>query len=340
MAAPRHNQLQKHMVSEPLVSVIVPCYNYGKYLGEALESVAAQRYQNWECIVVDDGSTDDTNEVGNRYAARDKRFKYIHQQNSGVSAARNAALKASAGEYIQLLDADDLIEPDKLKLQAALLNENKAIDLVYSSFVVFKEAAPTERIGPKLMLNKNPATGRGEQILTPLVDDNLFLPGCVMFRRTLYEDVGGFTEGIEGIEDWDFFYRAVLAKKNFHHDGREGTRLLVRAHATNASSNELRMLTHKLKARKRLMAMTTGEMENPKSIFARPYLQRVYKAHKGYLNRDAARLHLFYGNLAKGCVHALKHAFFSGRYYFAFYDGGYWIKERLKHELFKSSIHR
>lgn len=329
--------MQKRMVPETLISVIIPCYNYGRYLGEALESVAAQTHQNWECIVLDDGSADNTSEVGSHFAANDKRFKYIRQPNSGVSAARNAALQESAGEYIQLLDADDLIEPDKLKLQVALLNKHKEIDLVYSSLIVFKEAVPTERIGPKLMLGKEPASGRGEQILTALVDDNLFLPGCVMFRRTLYQEVGGFTKGIEGIEDWDFFYRVVLAGKTFCHDGREGTRLLVRAHATNASNNGFRMLMHKLKARQALMAMTTHEMSNPKSIFSKRYLQLVCKAHQGYLSRDAARLHLFYGNLVKGCVHVLKHAFFSGRYYFAFYDGAYWIKERLKQTLFKKA---
>lgn len=321
--------------SKALVSVIIPCYNYGRYLTEALESVLAQTYTNWECIVVDDGSTDNTREVGMHYAAKDRRFLYIYQQNSGVSCARNTALKEAKGAYIQLLDADDLLQPDKLKLQVSLLEENSTVDLVYSSILFFKDSDPAYRAGPQLVQNKLPVSGSGEPLLKALGDDNLFLPGCVLFRRKMYEQVGEFTRGIEGIEDWDFFYRAVLLNKVFQYDSREGTRLLARNHGANASSNGMRMLTHKLKARKRLMAATAAEVNNPSSPFSKTFLQQVGKTHKGYLNRDAARLHLFYGNLAKGCLHMCKHAFFSGRYYFSIYDGGYWIKERLKQKILK-----
>ena len=89
------------------VDVIVPCYNYARFLPEALESVLAQTHQDWECIVVDDGSTDDTYEVARRFGERDARIRAVRQDNAGPAAARNHALRLGSGEYVQLLDADD-----------------------------------------------------------------------------------------------------------------------------------------------------------------------------------------------------------------------------------------
>jgi len=102
------------MTSNPLVSIIVPCFNYGQFLSEALESLLAQTYPRWECIIVDDGSTDNTKEAVNFYVQKDSRFRYIYQVHRGVSSARNRALKEAAGTYIQFLDADDMLEKDKL----------------------------------------------------------------------------------------------------------------------------------------------------------------------------------------------------------------------------------
>jgi hypothetical protein len=181
-----------------------------------------------------------------------------------------------------------------------------------------------------LLQNKRPVSGNGEPLLKALVEDNLFLPGCVLLRRNMQSETGEFTKGIEGIEDWDFFYRAALLKKTFQHDSREGTRLLGKGHDTNASNNGFRMLTHKLRARKSLMLATAQAAENATGVFSKVFLEHVNNLHKGYLNRDAARLHLFYGSLSKGCLHMVKHAWFSKRFYFSFYDGGYWIKERVK----------
>src|SRR6478752_5902047 len=120
---------------QPLVTVIIPCFNYGRFLPDALDSIRTQTYEAWECLVVDDGSTDNTREVVSRYAQQDARFRYLFQSNSGVSSARNTALKEANGTYIQLLDADDLIEKEKLKLQVAFLEKNANVDLVYSNII-------------------------------------------------------------------------------------------------------------------------------------------------------------------------------------------------------------
>ena len=96
------------------VSVIVPVYNQGEFLSEALESVLQQTYPNWECIIVNDGSTDNSGEVAKGYVNKDDRFKYLYQDNSGVAAARNNGIRHSDGFYILPLDSDNVLCPTYL----------------------------------------------------------------------------------------------------------------------------------------------------------------------------------------------------------------------------------
>lgn len=110
------------MSAHPLVSVLIPCYNAGRWIRETLESVLAQTWPNIEIIVVDDGSSDDSAAVIERFYSR--RVKLIKQQNAGAAAARNRAFNESSGEYIQYLDADDLLSPRKIELQLARLAVN------------------------------------------------------------------------------------------------------------------------------------------------------------------------------------------------------------------------
>lgn len=113
----------------PLVSVIIPAYNSAKFAAKAVESVLAQTYQNYELIVIDDGSTDNTKEVLNRFAGR---VNYIFQENRGPSAARNMGIKVAQGEYICFLDADDTWLPMKLEVQLAFMKNNRGIVLLFS----------------------------------------------------------------------------------------------------------------------------------------------------------------------------------------------------------------
>lgn len=99
----------------PLVSIIVPCYNQAQYLPEALQTVLEQTYQNWECIIVNDGSPDNTELVAKEWLAKDSRFKYIYKENGGLSSARNVGIENSKGEFILPLDADDKISNNYLE---------------------------------------------------------------------------------------------------------------------------------------------------------------------------------------------------------------------------------
>lgn len=97
-------------MSHPLISIIVPIYNVDKYLERCIDSIVGQTYKNLETILVDDGSTDESGEIADRYADKDKRVRVIHKENGGVSSARNAGIKESTGDYIMFVDADDKID--------------------------------------------------------------------------------------------------------------------------------------------------------------------------------------------------------------------------------------
>lgn len=113
-------------MNTPKISIIVPVYNMDLYLEECLDSIEAQTFKDWECIVVDDGSTDRSPEICDSYAEKDQRFKVIHKSNGGLSNARNAALKIVSGDTVGFVDADDTIEPDMYEYLYNLLIENDA----------------------------------------------------------------------------------------------------------------------------------------------------------------------------------------------------------------------
>lgn len=129
----------------PLLSVIVPCYNYGGYVAEALRSILAQDYGNFELIVVDDGSTDDSSTViartleTERAGSLVRRIEFIRQDNQGVSAALNAGLARARGTYVATFDADDVMPPGRLKLQAAYLDQHPQVGCLGGAWVRIDE---------------------------------------------------------------------------------------------------------------------------------------------------------------------------------------------------------
>ncbi len=124
-----------------LVSIIIPCYNSGKHIRRALSGVSWQTYAQWECIVVDDGSTDDTPGIAAALASSDPRVRYIRKEHSGTAATRNAGIDAARGEFLQFLDADDILLERKLEECVARLRDEPAIGAVYSEFAYFKPPA-------------------------------------------------------------------------------------------------------------------------------------------------------------------------------------------------------
>ena len=113
-------------MKEGLVSIITPCYNGAKYITETIESVLGQTYQEWEMFIIDDGSKDNSAEIIKVYKEKDNRITYIYQENAGSAAARNNGIKHANGQYIALLDADDLWEPEFLEKQIIFMKEKEA----------------------------------------------------------------------------------------------------------------------------------------------------------------------------------------------------------------------
>ena len=126
-----------------LISVIVPCYNQAHFLDETLNSILNQSYTNWECIIVNDGSPDNTENIAKKWMKKDQRFKYISKENGGLSSARNHGLKVAKGDFIQFLDSDDLLSFDKFKKSInAFKNQDAAI--VITNFIRFKKKTFTQ----------------------------------------------------------------------------------------------------------------------------------------------------------------------------------------------------
>ena len=118
----------------PKVSVIVPCYNQAQFLAETLDSVLAQNHENWECIIVNDGSTDNTETVAREYCDKDQRFVYLKKENGGLSSARNAGLDIAQGDYVQFLDSDDILLPNKFEYQIrAMETDNSDVCVCHHS---------------------------------------------------------------------------------------------------------------------------------------------------------------------------------------------------------------
>lgn len=186
-------------VSEPLVSVVMPAYNVAWCVGRAIDSVLAQDYRNRELIVVNDGSTDGTHATLSGYG---NAIAVIDQENRGMSAARNAAIRASRGTYVAFLDADDWWLPQKLSRQIALMQNRSDIGFCST-------AARVEDVQGQL-LNLWRCHPAGTQILTTLFAENAAISGgcsAVVVRRELFDRVGLFDESLRGFEDPDLWIR-------------------------------------------------------------------------------------------------------------------------------------
>jgi glycosyltransferase involved in cell wall biosynthesis len=222
----------------PLVTVVVPTYNYGRFIGETLASLRAQTFENWECVVVDDGSTDDTGEVVARAARSDPRVRYLRQQNQRQAVAKNTGLADARGRYVQFLDADDLVEPRKLERQVEFLEANPDVDIVYGSVRYFHTERPEERL--RAMFGEDrpwmpEVSGAGKGLVLELVRINILVINAALVRREAIDDVGPFDAGLPPVEDWDYWIRCALKGKRFEFRDFEGTLSLVRAHAASTS---------------------------------------------------------------------------------------------------------
>ncbi|WP_210519764.1 glycosyltransferase family 2 protein [Hymenobacter terricola] len=240
-----------------LVSIIIPCYNYGWLLAETLDSVLAQTYAEWECFVVDDGSVDNTRAVAEFYQSRDARFRYLYQANAGMSAARNMALCLAQGEFIQFLDADDLLAPHKLAVQVAYLRKHPAVDVVYGDVRYFRHDAPavlSRSFDMQDVPQLHHLEGSGLPVIESFVRQNEIVTNAPLLRARLIELAGPFTEGLRSMEDWEFWLRCAMQGARFKYEANPDTWALVRIHPTSTSQNRSRMMDYTRQVREQLEA--------------------------------------------------------------------------------------
>lgn len=234
--------------SIPLVSVIVPCYNQAHFLPDALGSVLAQSHPHWECIIVDDGSTDSTGRVAHEWVGRDARFKYVRKENGGLSSARNAGLKVASGAYIQLLDADDLLEEHKLAHQVACFEEGTGgFDIAVSGYRYFYDSDSLRQpliFGPNNFLPEVAVDRADDKDLVKLfARTNPMVVSAPLYHRSVFERIGVFDETLCALEDWDFHFRCVTGGVVFQHTGYPPrSKALIRIHAASMSANRRNMV--------------------------------------------------------------------------------------------------
>jgi glycosyltransferase involved in cell wall biosynthesis len=184
----------------PKVSVVTATFNYGRYLAGALDSILAQTYQNWESIVVDDGSEDNTAEVVQPYLA-DARFRYVRTTNQGQAAAENTGIGLASGQYIAFLDADDLWLSDKLSRQMAVFEDKPEVAVVYSdrAFIDANGGRVAGALGSK-PLHKG-------KVLREIFRDNFICFSSAIVRASVLRSLGGFDCSCYRNQDYDLWLR-------------------------------------------------------------------------------------------------------------------------------------
>jgi glycosyltransferase involved in cell wall biosynthesis len=262
------------------VSVVIPTYNYGRFLSEAIQSVLDQTYKDFEIIVIDDGSTDNTEEVVNSF--KDSRIRYIYQDHSGVSVAENAGVNAARGEYITGMGADDLYLPRNLEIKVKLLDSRPEIGMVCSDAYLFDNRTGATigrfwRDDPSHYL-----VDPQKAALHPI--DELIIHGCFiapqasMMRRTVFEKVGRFDNTLAVCEDWDLLFRIV---QHFPIEIIDEPLIKLRRHDTNMSLNR--------------DTMYVGEVATLSKLL---HSHSLSKKQVKLANKRLVSLHFYYGRWA------------------------------------------
>jgi glycosyltransferase involved in cell wall biosynthesis len=223
------------------VSIIIPTHNYARFLGEAIQSVLDQTYKDFELIVVDDGSTDNTKEVVSSF--KDDRIRYMYQDHVGVSAAQNMALRIARGEYITGLSADDIYLPQNVEKKVELLDSRPDIGLVCSDTYIFDDSTGAN-IGrlwhdPKRLNSWFDPVKATLNPLREFIQWGFFIMlQATMVRRRVFETVGYFDESLPTHEDWEFIIRVL---QHFSIEIIDTPLLKLRRHKANISINEEQM---------------------------------------------------------------------------------------------------
>lgn len=225
----------KSINDKPLLSVIMPTYNHARYIGEAIDSVLNQSYKNFELIIIDNYSTDNTEEIVASY--NENRIKYSKFRNHGIIAAsRNHGIKNSSGKYIAFLDSDDIWLPQKLELQIDLMESNEKIGLSYVLYSHLLEDTSVKGVFPK------PAQRLRGNVFTSLYRKSVIANSGTMVRTEVFKELGLLDENpkLVTIEDYEMWLRIAKSRPIDYVDHE--VQLLYRIRYDN-SSNMMKSFT-------------------------------------------------------------------------------------------------
>ncbi len=271
----------------PLVSVVIPNYNHARFVGDAIRSVLNQSFCSYEIIVVDDGSTDDSREVIEKFGGR---VRGIYQENAGLSAARNAGIRAAQGAFIGLLDADDMYEPNYLGTLVNALESRPDAEGVYCGYRFVDEnnsALP--------QIENRPVST--DALHDALLDGNFLVPESIFLRRRVFEAVGLFDEALHACEDWDVWLRITKKFRIIHNPGILTRHRIV---AGSMSTDPFRMLTARLAVLNKLVGgrPLSGASTRSHRAYGRAYLGSCVE----YLqNGDGNRAYECFQRMAEIC---------------------------------------
>jgi glycosyltransferase involved in cell wall biosynthesis len=256
-------------MAQPLVSVIIPCYNQAHYLANAIETTLESSYSNLEIIVINDGSKDNILEIMDKYRDNPK-IRLHNQENTGLSKARNKGIELARGELLQFLDSDDWLHPHKIEKQVKILGENLDIDLVYcDDYMVYNETELSERYS----VNTRCYGPKEQDIFDSLWLQNIFVVHAALVRIEWVKKANGFSPEHSNLADWEFWLRlsAMGCKALFLNE-----RLVYyRQHSASMSRDENDMLNSIYKVRAEIALLF------PKRIaYATDFvIRRLFKLH-------------------------------------------------------------
>lgn len=227
---------------KPLVSIIVPCYNQAQYLSECLESAYKQAYDNWECIIVNDGSTDNIEKVSKEWVKIDSRFQYFYKENGGLSSARNLGLKNAKGDFIQFLDADDIIDEKKILNSISAIKTYEIPNVIVTNFKMF-QIDKFDDLKPYCELKSEYLSF--DQILYGW-DFEFSIPiHCGLFSAILFKDFH-FPEPLKAKEDWIMWL--FIFQKKVNPIFLDETLVFYRSHAASMTKDNKHMYENMIKA--------------------------------------------------------------------------------------------
>jgi glycosyltransferase involved in cell wall biosynthesis len=197
-------------MSDKLISIIIPVYNRAHLIGETLDSVLSQSYSNWECLVIDDGSTDQTAQVVNDYVLKDNRFQYHIRpinRKKGANACRNLGFELSKGDYIQWFDSDDLMHKDKLKLKVDCLEKHK-VDFVVCEGIEYRGTIEN-------VVHYWKEIQSDSALLDHILGKVNFHTNGPLFKKAFLKDIPLFNEGLQRKQEWEFYSRLLTFSTNY-----------------------------------------------------------------------------------------------------------------------------